>query len=235
MDYSIRCECGHETVVSEGAAGARVHCNCGLIVEVPSLGALRTSMGLPAVDIPLEIDVWSKLESGELPPPGCIGCGVVAKQISYVAECEQIYEQTSHDKWPLLQGIVFAMGLLANSLVFAYRINGQDETVTTIHGREVNIPVPVHCCESCRDTIVRKPSNDVLKQVCTLLMWAGIISLLLYYYFIGAVALAAGIALQSVASNQNANYQRRLKELLSRVPYYKRVFEKYPFAKVEVY
>jgi hypothetical protein len=235
MDYSIRCECGHEIVVSEGAAGVRLPCDCGRIVDIPSLGALRKSIGLPAVDVPLEIEVWSRLESGELPPPQCVGCGKDAEPISYVAECEQVDELTSHDKWPLVQGLVFAMGLLANSLVFAYRINGQDETVTATLGREVNIPTPVRCCAACRDRFIRKPTNDILRKARTLLLWSGIISFLLFFYAIGAVAMAVGIGLQSFASYQHARYQRRVKDLLSGVPFYKRVFEKYPGAAVEVH
>lgn len=222
-------------VVSEGSAGVRIPCHCGRIVDIPSLGALRKGIGLPAVDVPLEIEVWSKLEAGELPPPQCVGCGEDAEPISYVAECEQVDEFTSHDKWPLLQGLVFAMGLFANSLVFAYRINDQDETITTTHGREVNIPIPVRCCAACRDRFIRKPTNEVLKKAGTLLLWIGIISFLLFFYVIGAVAMAVGIGLQSFASYQQTKYQRRLKDLLSGVPFYKRVFEKYPGAIVEIH
>jgi hypothetical protein len=57
--------------------------------------------------------------------------------------------------------------------------------------------------------------------------------MVLFYYVIGGVAMAAGIGIQWVASNQRAQYQRRLKDLLSRIPFYKRVFEKYPGAVVE--
>jgi hypothetical protein len=196
MDYPIRCECGHEMLVNEGSAGASIPCACGRIVEIPSLGALRTSIGLSTVDVPLEIDVWSKVESGELPPPRCIGCGGAGEQISYVAECEQIDQRTSHDKWPLLQGLIFAMGLLANSLVIAYRINGRDETVTTTYGREVVIPVPVRCCAACQNALIRKPTSGVLKSAGTLLLWAGFISILLLYYVVGAIAIVAGASLQ---------------------------------------
>ncbi|MEI8383582.1 MAG: hypothetical protein WCJ09_25930 [Planctomycetota bacterium] len=238
MDFSIRCQCGREMVVSEGSAGARIPCSCGGTVEIPSLGTLRTSIGLPTVDIPLEMEAQFMLDAGELPPPLCIGCGHEAERISFVAECEQIHEQTSHDKWPLVQGIVMAMGLLSNSLAFAFRINGEDETVTTIQGREVNIPVPVHCCESCRDRLIRQPTNQVLKvqkMSGSVLLWAGIIGILLYYYVIGVLALAAGIGLQWMVSNKQAQHQRRLKELLSSVPTYKRVFEKYPDAIIEIH
>ena len=98
MDFPVRCECGRLITVSAGSAGARFPCVCGQTIEVPSLGALRQSIGLPAVDVPLEVEVWSMLESGELPPPKCIGCGLDAERISYVAECEQIHLRTSHDK-----------------------------------------------------------------------------------------------------------------------------------------
>jgi hypothetical protein len=178
------------------------------------------------------------LDAGELPPPLCIGCGHEAERISFVAECEQIHEQTLHDKWPLVQGIVMAMGMLSNSLAFVFRINGEDETVTTIQGREVNIPVPVHCCASCRDRLIRQPTNQVLqvqKMSGSVLLCAGIIGILLYYYVIGVLALAAGIGLQWMVSNKQAQYQRRLKGWLSSVPIYKRVFEKYPDAIVEVH
>ena len=235
MDYSIRCECGHEMRVSEGSAGARIPCNCGRIVEIPSLGALRTSRGLPAVDVPLEIEVLSKLESGELPPSTCIGCGKGADRIWYVAECEQIHERTSRDKWPLFQGIAFAIGLFANLLVFTYRVNGRDETVTTMHGREINIPVPVRCCESCRDTLIREPTNGVLKTFGTLLVWAGMVGLMLFYYVIGVASLLVGISLQWVVSSRQVQYQRRLRDLLSNIPFYKRVFDKYPDAVIEVH
>ena len=53
MDFPVRCECGRVITVSAGSAGARFPCVCGQTVEVPSLGALRQSIGLPAVDVPL--------------------------------------------------------------------------------------------------------------------------------------------------------------------------------------
>jgi len=106
--------------------------------------------------------------------------------------------------------------------------------VTTRHGREVHIPVPVRSCESCRDMLMREPANGVLKTSGTLLLWAGIVSMVLFYYVTGALCLSPGIGLQRVALNQQTQYQRRLKDLLGNIPFYRRVFDKYPDAVVEV-
>jgi hypothetical protein len=41
MDYGLKCECGNELRVSEGAAGVAFPCSCGRTIVVPELTQLR--------------------------------------------------------------------------------------------------------------------------------------------------------------------------------------------------
>jgi hypothetical protein len=50
MDFNVRCECGIPLLISEGAAGARVPCDCGRTVIIPSLDELRKQAGVRPPD-----------------------------------------------------------------------------------------------------------------------------------------------------------------------------------------
>ena len=67
MTFSVACECGKNHTVSEGSAGSRFHCYCGLTVNVPSLARLRDMAGLAPIEIPLEFEIPELLESGVIP------------------------------------------------------------------------------------------------------------------------------------------------------------------------
>jgi len=41
MAFSIRCTCGREIPLHAGQAGTQLHCECGLVLSVPSLGEIR--------------------------------------------------------------------------------------------------------------------------------------------------------------------------------------------------
>jgi hypothetical protein len=48
MGYWLRCECGQELPVGEGAAGGVLTCACGRAVQVPSLRELRNQFRVEA-------------------------------------------------------------------------------------------------------------------------------------------------------------------------------------------
>lgn len=54
MEFTVSCSCGRVQTVSEGSAGARIACDCGQTVDVPSLTQLRKQAGLSAIETPIE-------------------------------------------------------------------------------------------------------------------------------------------------------------------------------------
>lgn len=76
MDFNVGCPCGRQFTVTEGAAGTDRRCDCGNTVAIPSLAALRVSAGLPAIEISPWQVIHQKLLNGDLPPRGCVVCGM---------------------------------------------------------------------------------------------------------------------------------------------------------------
>jgi hypothetical protein len=62
MYFLLRCDCGKETSVSEGAAGVSVACTCGRQIVVPPLVELRRRAGMGEFACSLSAD-------GTEPPP----------------------------------------------------------------------------------------------------------------------------------------------------------------------
>lgn len=221
MDFSIACQCGAQIVVSEGSAGARMNCNCGRLVEVPSLAKLRSGAGLAPIDVPLEIEVQWLLNSGELPTAECVHCGSsVADVIRFQADCETVYVQKSG-------GFSWTALILSGGRLFLW-----DEKVVNYHGRETVIPVPVSMCFQCQRNLLREPPTAKLKLVGTLVLIGGIGALFFGYWSIAVIAAICGLALRVVAMTLQNRQHAGIKQMLSNVPIYQRIFEKYPDAVV---
>lgn len=222
MDFSIACQCGAQIVVSEGSAGTRMNCNCGRVVEVPSLAKLRSGAGLAPIDVPLEHEIKWLLNSGELPTAECVHCGSsVADVIRFRADCETFYVQKSG-------GLSWASLLLAGGGLFLW-----DEEVVNCHGRETVIPVPAPVCYQCQRNLLNVPPTAVLKLVGTLVLMSAICALVFVYWPIAVIAALCGLALRVVATTLQTRHQVCIKTMLSNVPIYKAVFKKYPNAVVE--
>src|SRR5438105_7202675 len=88
MEFRVSCECGKSHTVTAAAAGAKLACQCGRSVAVPSLSELRRQ-GLAAEIHPV-LAIQGMIDAGELPPRGgCVRCGAESEVVSVTAECER--------------------------------------------------------------------------------------------------------------------------------------------------
>lgn len=223
MDFTISCDCGTEIQVSEGSAGASTTCQCGRIVQVPSLARLRSIVGMSAFDIGPEFEIQHQFASRALPLPGCLLCGSHdATPTCFVANCEQLYNKHSG-------GISWVMTFLSLLVLPASWVFMTESPTTEIHGRDTVIPLPVCVCEQCRTRQFRAPPVSLLK-------WSGLLSFLfglclfLVDWTFAIAMLACGLSLRICASALYQRHQGFLKRSLERVPVYKQLFKKYPDA-----
>lgn len=140
--YPVACECGKEHQVTGGQAGSSFPCGCGKVVEVPTLGALKRSVGQSAVSAELEIE--HRLADGSLPEErNCVLCGARTPDTLMVSvECERS-EVKSNFKW--WYWLLFPFLLFKLIVIFAYATRRVER-----HGRDVSFRLPVRVCKPCQ-------------------------------------------------------------------------------------
>lgn len=231
MDFLIACECGEQFRVSEWSAGARLPCRCGRTVAVPSSMELRASAGLPEIDIPLKEQVLARLKSGELPPPDCLECGTGAAEVTpFVAECERAYKKKSADHH--LSGmLVMAMSgaILGFMGMFLFR-----RTSVELLGRDTIIPVPAGLCPQCRGRLQPLVPLWLLSTLGLGLLIGAVVAFFLSGWQIAAGLLTGWLIVRITTAVLRWNSQQRIRQTLSSIPLYQRVFEKYPAAVVTI-
>jgi hypothetical protein len=162
MDFRIDCPCGEHLTVSEGSAGATLECSCGRPISVPSLQALRASVGLPRVDLGPEQVIAHLLAAGKLPgTKACIHCGLETNQILLVrTECELQY--LSESRTPVwLSALIFFVFLPVAHVFFSQR--GGDGQ---LHGRDTVLLLPIPACERCERALgSRKRLQKGMRQI----------------------------------------------------------------------
>ena len=237
MEFVIDCKCGRTITVSMGSAGARIPCVCGDFFNVPSLGDLRKSMGLPAVEVPMEVEVNHQIESGELPMPTCIGCGAAgADVVEYVAECEQMIYGNSNTASAVEKTVLFALSVLVVALSPEMMLM-EDEAPSEPRGRDLSIPVPARVCDHCLHSQFSPPRTGLWKIIGASLAIAGIAGMFWAPWLdfsISMMATVAGGLLYAFEYRLPNGYQKRIRRGLSEVPIYQRIFQKYPDAAVSV-
>lgn len=156
MEYDVRCECGYCHLVSEGAAGTRILCNCGRTIAVPSLDAMRRDAGLLPVMPSPELVIESLLAAGLLPgTKNCISCGCESGQkITVLAECERAWTpQARRSSWLSTAAMLLMAFVAPITLLFRIPMNDSGEQE---YGRDKIYPLPLPLCSECQS----RPFSD---------------------------------------------------------------------------
>jgi hypothetical protein len=204
-------------------AGVRLTCECGRSVVVPSRGELREQAGLPAYEVsPVQL-IERMLVMGDLPPPGgCVRCGDPdADVLDAVAECERV---THGDEPDDPSGKYLLLGLLFG--VFGVFMAKAGEGVTEV----LNVSVPVRACRRCRPLAIPVALPALLRVLAGVLL-AGL-GAIITWPLLGALLLVGAAGVVWSARKVGGWRQTGIKQLLARVPVYRRLLEKYPFADV---
>jgi hypothetical protein len=146
MKYEIACSCGTKLNVSEGEAGGKVRCPCGLQVEVPRLRELRRLSGESTPKPPPERVIQALLVSKNLPEEkDCLTCH---QHTDYVVRCiakcgeTEVYQKKSFgwDFWILS----YLFGILPMFLIRS------DNSSKEVHwGPDRTYLLPLRICKSC--------------------------------------------------------------------------------------
>ncbi|OWK41707.1 hypothetical protein [Fimbriiglobus ruber] len=144
--YPVACECGATLLVSGGAAGTQIPCQCGRTVDVPTLGCLKSSVGEAAISPDFELE--HLISSGDLPLESrCVVCELdTTHEREFAIVCERPEEKGSVPFWQQL------LLIWISPIIFLMHMTMTSRRIET-HGRDVAFRLPVRVCEECVGTL----------------------------------------------------------------------------------
>jgi hypothetical protein len=223
MTLGVSCECGKCLPVTENDAGSALTCSCGRRVVVPLLEEFNDRPLLLSA-ASLERRVRRLIAEGVLPSTAaCFECGDSKSQVvNLELKCERSTVRTYGGQRfliiPLLSGFLWA--------------SWREEERVEIRGRDTDVQTPVALCEPCHRGLC-PPVQSWRLLLALLLIASGTLG---YFNWITGIGLAVvGLALFALKRCLALRrWQRSLKVLLSRVPVYRQVLKRYPWAVVVV-
>jgi hypothetical protein len=218
MDLGVYCECGRCVSVAEDDTGSSLLCSCGRRVVVPLLEEFRDRPRLLSAAT-LERRIRRMIAEGELPIGGaCLQCGEVkGPEVDVTLECERY--------------TVHAYGGLRFLILPWLLLWWREEEGVEIHGRDTDVLAPICLCAECNRRFRRREGTVYLFLAVLLLLAGGLVT---YFHVWAGVGLAAvGLALFVWRKRRIFKQQQRaLKAMLRKVPVYRQVLERYPWAVV---
>jgi hypothetical protein len=90
-DHIVRCSCGRPIRVRTTQAGSEVTCDCGCLIQVPKLSALRCMMGKGSYETGVIDTIHRLIKNGELPwGEKCALSGQpTSDYLTFEVECER--------------------------------------------------------------------------------------------------------------------------------------------------
>jgi hypothetical protein len=226
MDFRINCECGKRIFVTTGSAGGTVRCECGRTVTVPLLSELRRQNGLPAYQVNPARVIEQMLAAGELPRVGpCARCGNPTDEVlDAVAECETSWAGQSVHPGDAEVGIVDIV-VVGVPVVLVEVEEGEAK------GGDLTVPVPVRMCRGCQRRLLQAWLVPAFRSAEVAAFAAGWVLLFTWSPWAALLLLVAG-ALWLAERTARRRRQVAIKTVLSDVPVYADLFDRYPDAEV---
>jgi hypothetical protein len=217
MIHTIRCECGTDVSVSEGAAGTVVPCSCGRAIPVPSLAELKRQSGLSAVSTALIVE--DLLAKQELPTVmTCASCtGASDETVTVTAECEKAWSQ----KPSLIAILYFGAWALLPGLL------RQEKE----YGNNLFLHLRVRICRTCRQRLMHDRLASVLAIVALLFVIAGV-AIMVFWTVWGALLFVGAIFPLAMKAILWHRRQTVFKKMLSHEPIYQQLLIDYPDARL---
>jgi hypothetical protein len=162
MQFQVPCECGVTLTVGEGAAGARLRCDCGRTVVVPALDKLRREAGFPEQRIAPEMAVEALLLAGKLPEEDhCVLCGAATSEsVTCHTECEFAFVDDGRPSWWHYLLAFLTFGWIGAAVVGATRRTEYE------WGKDRIYDLPLRICASCRGKVTdAAAARDALCRV----------------------------------------------------------------------
>jgi hypothetical protein len=203
-------------------AGSALNCSCGRRVVVPLLEEFRDHPVLLSATT-VEGRIRRLIAEGVLPSTdACLRCGdVTAQLVGIDLQCERYKARASGGQRVLI--IPFLWGV--------FWATWREPERLEIRGRDTDVPAPVGLCEECRHQLRAPVAFWYVALTAFLLAASCIVGYFLPVAGIGlaVVALALLVVTRHLAVQ---SWQGALKGLLRKVPVYRQVLERYPWAVV---
>lgn len=165
VQVRLSCTCGREVLARAKDAGGSIACDCGSVVLVPSLSALRTIAGADAYTTN-PVEAIRKLHAAGESPAGdsCIRCSC-AKPVIYncTAVCER--SRAGSSAGSASDGLLSWLFLpfVFNVLLYFRRAG----SVTDRYGHDVEVSFQLPVCEQCASQFGKPTRPSVAKQLTT--------------------------------------------------------------------
>jgi predicted nucleic acid-binding Zn ribbon protein len=146
MQFQVACECGVNLSVGEGAAGAKLRCDCGRTIAVPALDELRRRAGLPERKVAPDMVVEALLLAGRLPEEDhCVLCGAATSEsVTCHTECERAFVDDGRPSW-----WHYVLGYLTFGWLGALIVDVSRGTERE-WGKDRVFDLPLRICAGCR-------------------------------------------------------------------------------------
>jgi hypothetical protein len=236
-ELGVICECGRSLPVKESDAGSTLHCSCTRLVVVPLIEEFSSRPVLNSAPT-VELRIRRMLKLGELPNTTfCVRCGGSNGIRVWTLDlwCEESSVHASGGP-----RLLIIPGLIA--------VSYYEERRVEIHGRDNVVPVPICVCSACKEqadqwdeTVVRIPPSwlvGVSVALVSMILVAVIFAdptLVWVWIFSGLIlGVSAGVLMsfRRPVVKTDRKRQEACKEMLRRVPAYRQLLQKYPFATV---
>ncbi len=226
-DLRVSCECGKWLPVEASAAGTAITCPCGGRVVVPLLEEFRVRPHLLSA-ASIERRVRRLIAAGELPAADtCACCGAEQAEVVRIElECER-YTARAYGGERFLILPVFS---------FVFWMTWREEERVEVRGRDTDVPAPVCLCALCKSRFYRRAGWAYPALTALAVAAGGLVALALFlgelpvYLDVLAGLGVVLIGLLGLALWRRRDFQsrqRQLKALLSQVPLYRQVLERY--------
>jgi hypothetical protein len=220
MNHYLRCECGIDLPISEGAAGTVVQCTCGRPITVPSLAELKKEAGMPIASTALIIE--DMLAHRELPTVmTCVCCNSTPDEtVTVTAQCEKAW---SNERNPIFAFFVIMIFFGMWGMLLSWLQKEKE------YGNNLILHLPVRICHTCHQRLLQDSRVPPLAVVALMFVIAGVAIIVLWtvwgaLLFVGAVFT---LVIKAVLWKQQ---QSVFKNMLSKEPIYQQLLNDFPNA-----
>ena len=210
--------------VKESDAGSAIKCRCGRRVEVPLLEEFEQNPNLLSAPT-LEARILRLVAAEELPEMGRCACCDAPESLSVwraFLDCER-------------SSVHVEGGLRLIYVPFLFWMLWEEKRRVEVRGHDTVVPAPICMCDECQRGL-REPTVSFAMLLPLLLIPIGLAAAFLHLVT-GVVLVGCGIfggliwaALWYFWTIQS--HQKRLKQILARVPVYRQMMASYPYATV---
>lgn len=228
---AVCCDCGRSNVIPPDNMGKRRACpSCGVFILMPRLDEFQQNPVQETYRSVLR-KVSARIEEGLLPgTEDCQGCGdPTDRELDVWVYCESSQTETvgGTGPWPIL---LFLFTIVFMPVIIFLR---PSSGVTTYHGRDTDIRIPVRLCEPCQRRLVARKRWPAVAVAFLGLALAVVVGLLAGWWWVVVVLVTLPVVGLLLQTTQRQRVEAG-RDLLRAVPDYSELLTVYRSAEVVV-